>query len=124
MAKKPTPKIELVKGSLWLALKVFTTRKVIYTRCAQCRGLIRPHAKSEQKYPSSCPHCGEKVGSEETKSSHFALKVLSIGFLLCLVGLILLSALDKGQAAVFSHLSCVLGGYLSSSLGLTVKPPR
>lgn len=116
--------IELLKGSLWLGLKILTTRKVTYTRCPHCRGLIRPRAKSEQKYPSSCPHCGEKVGSEESESSHFALKVLSIGFLLCLVGLILLSALDKGQAAVFSHLSCVLGGYLASSMGLTVKPPR
>jgi len=123
--KKPTPKIELVKGSLWLGLKIFTSRKVTYTRCPKCRGLIRPLDKrSEQKYPSSCPYCGEKIGTDDTADSHLALKFLGVGFLFCLLGLIVLAVLDKEQAQVFSHLSCVLGGYLASSLGLTVKPPR
>lgn len=124
MTKKRPSKIEIVKGSFWLALKTFTSRKVTYARCPRCRGLIRPlGAKSEQKYPISCPYCGERIGTEDTEESHLALKFIGVGFLFCLVGLVVLAVLDKGEAQVFSHLSCVLGGYLASSLGLTVKPP-
>lgn len=118
-----SPTMELLKGSLWLGLKILTARKVTYARCPRCRGLIRPCAKSEKKYPGSCPYCGEKTGTEDTVDSHLALKFIGAGFLFCLVGLVVLSVLDKGQAQVFSHLSCVFAGYLSSSLGLTVKPP-
>lgn len=118
-----SPTIELLKGSLWLVVKIFTTRKVTYTRCPHCRGLIRPSVKSEQKYPSSCPYCGEKIETKDTADSHLALKFIGVGFLFCLVGLTVLSVLDKGEAQVFSHLSCVFGAYLASSLGLTVKPP-
>lgn len=118
-----SPKLELVKGSLWLGLKLLTTWKVIYTRCPHCRGLIRPSAKSEQKYPSSCPYCGGEIETKDTANSHLALKFIGVGFLFCLVGLTVLSVLDKGEAQVFSHLSCVFGAYLASSLGLTVKPP-
>jgi len=122
--KKPTPKIELIRGSLWLARKIFTSGKVTYTRCPKCRGLIRPlDAESEKRYPKSCPYCGEKIGTEDTADSHLALKFLGAGFLFCLIGLTVLSILDKGQAQVFSHLSCIFAGYLASSLGLTVKPP-
>ena len=122
--RKPTPKIELVKGSLWLGLKILTCRKVTYTRCPRCRGLIRPlDAESERRYPKSCPYCGEGIGTEDTADSHLALKFLGAGFLFCLIGLTVLSVLEKGQAQVFSHLSCIFAGYLASSLGLTVKPP-
>ena len=108
--KKPTPKIELVKSTLWLGLKILTARRVTYARCPRCRGLIRPlGAKSEQKYPVSCPHCGEKIETEDTADFHLALKFIGVGFLVCIAGLIVLSALDKEQAEVFSHMSCVLG---------------
>lgn len=122
--KRLTPKLEIAKGTLWLALKIATLRKITYTRCPNCRGLVRPlNAQSEKKYPSFCPHCGKEIGTEDEINPHLALKFLGIGFLFCLIGFAVLSVLDKGQAQVFSHLAAVLGGYLASSLGLTVKPP-
>lgn len=112
--------IELVKVSLWLGFKTLTSRKVHYTRCPKCQGLIRP--LYGYKNPGPCPYCGEKDVSDEFENSHLALKFIGAGLLLCIVGLIVLSALGR-ELFVFSHLSCLLGGYLASSLGLTVRPP-
>lgn len=116
-----SPKIELVKVVLWFGFKILTSNKVCYIRCPKCRGLIRPIAKSQRKYPDRCPYCGEDIQSEDFENSHLVLKFIGAGFLLCIVGLIVVAAIGK-EVSVFSHLSCVLGGYLASALGLTVKP--
>lgn len=116
---KPTPKIELVKTSLWLGFKVLSHSKVRYTRCPQCKGLVRPvHGYPN---PGPCPFCGNNKLSEEHENSHLALKFVGVGFILCIIGVIALAALSIDYQAC-SHLACVCGGYLAASLGLTVKP--
>lgn len=116
---KPIATIELVRTSLWLGFKVLSHRKITYTRCPKCKGLIRP--KHGKPNPGPCPYCKNDKLSEEHENSYLALKFVGVGFIFCVIGTIVLVALGL-EYQVCSHLSTALGGILAGAIGVTAGP--